>query len=155
MERECPGCRATRAVEAGDPMVAACTCGVTWCWVCRQGLTIERACAAVEDHGTEALGFGSAGLRSLKDRAIPAALAAVHSLCGRSWSKSWPTLAQRLAPQESPVDREAFATTCPAYLELVEHSGVFPDLFDAEDLGGRHNRASWAAVLSGEVSLRK
>jgi len=81
--------------------------------------------------------------------AFEAAVALVHTLGPKRWRTGLAALAENAAaPCGSPPPTAPPAAACPAYLEYVESSDVFPGMFDARALGGDANRRQWARVLS-------
>lgn len=156
MHRSCPECGLARVLGPGYPVVARCGCGRVWCWLCRRTVTVDAAIATVEATvGDQLSGITPAVLRAL-DRArsgegFEAAAAAVHTLGPRRWRGGLQALGGN-ATGSSPAPGPCGTTACPAYLELVEHSGVFTDLFDAENLAGAENRRVWAGVCRHETA---
>jgi hypothetical protein len=154
MYRACPDCGRRRDLSSGHPVVARCACGQVWCWLCRRTVDLKSAIATTEATQSEQLaGMTPAALTAL-DRSRPeayeAAAAAVHTLGPRRWRGGLPALITNLTSAR-PAKGPCGATACPAYLELVEHAGAFPEHLDSETLGGAENRDAWLQMCWHET----
>jgi hypothetical protein len=153
LSRQCC-CGVERELEVGDPVVARCKCGRLWCWLCGDDVTVASCSTDLSAATSRELGgLTPAALRTLARAGNPAldpALRAVHSMAPHPWRRGLAQLAATAAGQ--PAKR---ASACPAYLEFVEHSGVYPEIFDADAVGGEANRGAWQKVVSGAAPLRR
>jgi hypothetical protein len=118
-------------------------------------VTLKATIAIIEStQGEHLIGLTPATLKAM-DRArdgevFEAAAAAVHTLGPRRWRGGLQTLAANVSGTRMATGH-CGTTACPAYLELVEHSGVFPELFDSEKIGGPANRRVWTQVCSHQT----